>query len=105
LEAYLPSVVEACRFYQDARSAKTEIIVVEDAGGDDTVQWLESHYPANVRVMEHKSNQGFCLACQTGFENARFPVVLLLNNDVRLKENCIASFVDHFQDPDVFSVT
>ncbi|MEJ2112125.1 MAG: glycosyltransferase, partial [Acidobacteriota bacterium] len=90
---------------QDARGAKTEIIVVEDAGGDDTVQWLESHYPANVRVMEHKSNQGFCLACQTGFENARFPVVLLLNNDVRLKENCIASFVDHFQDPDVFAVT
>jgi GT2 family glycosyltransferase len=58
-----------------------------------------------VRVLEHAQNLGFCSACQTGFENAVSPIVLLLNNDVRLKADCIAPMVDHFKDTDVFAVT
>ena len=78
---------------------------MEDAGGDDTIEWLASHYPDKVQILEHAQNQGFCTACQTGFEQARFPVVLLLNNDVRLEENCMAPLTAHFGDPEVFAVT
>jgi len=105
LQSYLPSVIEASEFYRHQRGADTEIIVVEDAGGDDTVSWLKSEYAKEVRVIEHKRNGGFCIACQTGFENARFPIVLLLNNDVRLKKDSIPPFVGHFKDPEVFAVT
>jgi GT2 family glycosyltransferase len=105
LEAYLPSVTAAADFYRSTRKADTEIIVVEDAGGDDTIPWLRSHYGDSVRALEHERNLGFCSTCQTGFTNARFPLVLLLNNDVRLKADCIAPMVEHFKDPGVFAVT
>jgi GT2 family glycosyltransferase len=105
LEEYLPSLIAASDLYKSARGADTEIIVVEDAGGDDTVPWLRSKYGDRIRILEHARNQGFCSACQTGFENAVFPVVLLLNNDVRLKLDCIAPMVEHFKNSDVFAVT
>ncbi len=105
LEAYLPSVIAAADGYRASRGADAEIIVVEDAGGDDTVPWLRSHYADQVVALEHEWNQGFCAACQTGFVSARFPIVLLLNNDVRLEPDCIAPMVDHFKDPAVFAVT
>jgi len=105
LEAYLPSIIDASKKYGRSRAAGTEIIVVEDAGGDDTVPWLKSEYAKQLRVVEHEKNRGFCFACRTGFENARFPVVLLLNNDVRLSDDCIGPFVDHFEDPETFAVT
>ncbi len=105
LEAYLPSVIAASDVYRHAHGADTEILIVEDAGGDDTTEWLRSNYGDRVRILEHAQNLGFCAACQTGFQNARFPIVLLLNNDVRLEPDCIAPMVRHFNDPDVFAVT
>jgi GT2 family glycosyltransferase len=105
LEAYLPSILAASERYCRSREARTEIIIVEDAGGDDTASWLPAHYGGRVRLLAHERNQGFCAACQTGFEQARYPIVLLLNNDVRLEEGCIAPMVRHFDDPGVFAVT
>ncbi len=105
LEDYLPSVIAASELYRSVQGAETEIIVVEDAGGDDTMQWLQSNYAGKVRAVEHAQNQGFCAACQTGFVHARFPIVLLLNNDVRLGADCIAPLAGHFNDPEVFAVT
>lgn len=105
LEDYLPSVIAASELYRSVQGAETEIIVVEDAGGDDTMQWLQSNYAGKVRAVEHDQNQGFCAACRTGFVHARFPIVLLLNNDVRLEADCIAPMAGHFRDPAVFAVT
>jgi GT2 family glycosyltransferase len=105
LEAYLPSVIAAANLHRTSQGANTEIIVVEDAGGDDTLPWLRSRYGGEVRPVEHPQNMGFCAACQTGFMHARFPIVLLLNNDVRLEADCIAPLAGHFKDPGVFAVT
>jgi GT2 family glycosyltransferase len=105
LEAYLPSVFAASDHYCRSRNAHTEIIIVEDAGGDDTSAWLKERYHDRVLLLEHERNQGFCAACQTGFERAQYPVILLLNNDVRLEPDCIAPLVEHFTDPGVFAVT
>lgn len=105
LEAYLQSVIAAEDFYCSSQGSSTELIVVEDAGGDDTIQWLRSKYGDRVHILKHDRNLGFCSACQTGFLHARYPIVLLLNNDVRLEANCIAPMVEHFKDPEVFAVT
>jgi GT2 family glycosyltransferase len=105
LEAYLPSVIAASDCYRREQGADTEVIIVEDAGGDDTLPWLRCRYGEEVVVFEHEQNLGFCAACGTGFAHARFPVVLLLNNDVRLKRDCIAPMIRHFKHPEVFAVT
>ena len=90
LEAYLPSVLAATDVYRSRSGHKTEVVIVEDAGGDGTPDWLASHYRGSHPGHRPRMNRGFCAACQTGFENARYPVVLLLSNDVRLKAECIA---------------
>jgi len=105
LRAYLPSVLAACDRYRQERGAEVEVIVVEDGGSDGSPGWLRAAYGNRVRVLEHEANLGFAAACRTGFENARFPVALLLNNDVRLKPDCIAPMVEHLADPSVFAVT
>ena len=105
LEAYLPSVLDALEQYCATGAGAMEIVIVEDAGGDDTPEWISRHYSGRVKLIEHECNRGFSAACQTGFEAARFPVVLLLNNDVRLKPGCIAPMAEHFTDPNVFAVT
>jgi GT2 family glycosyltransferase len=105
LETYLPSVFEACGRFRERSGARTEIVLVEDAGGDDTASWVRSQLGESVRLIEHDLNRGFSAACQTGFERADHPVVLLLNNDVRLHPDCIAPMVGHFEDPKVFAVT
>jgi GT2 family glycosyltransferase len=105
LESYLPSIIAASDHYRAARGANTEIIVVEDAGGDNTMQWLQSNYESRVKAVEHDKNLGFCAACQTGFLQARYPIVLLLNNDVRLEVDCIAPIIEHFEDSNTFAVT
>lgn len=105
LEAYLPSVLDACECYRKTAEAETEIVVVEDAGKDDTAAWLPANYAGRVRLVEHDRNRGFGAACRTGIEDTRFPLVLLLNNDVRLDANCIAPMIEHFREADVFAVT
>ncbi|MBP1609253.1 MAG: putative glycosyltransferase [Acidobacteria bacterium] len=105
LEAYLPSVLAAADIYHQKSGATAEIVIVEDAGGDDTPAWLESHYKNKVRVIEHTRNSGFPIACQSGFEAAQYPIVILLNNDVRLDPDCIAPLVQGLADPSAFAVT
>jgi GT2 family glycosyltransferase len=104
LESYLPSVAAAVGHYR-ATGGEAEIVVVDDGSGDGTAEWLESAYGNCVKRVRHSSNQGLAAACTSGFRAARFPVVLLLNNDVRLRRDSIGPFVDHFSDPRVFAVT
>jgi GT2 family glycosyltransferase len=105
LEAFLPSVLDATNYYAGTDGGRTEVVVVDDASGDDTCEWLRGAYADRVRTVELPRNRGFAGACQAGFEAARFPAILLLNNDVRLKVDCIAPLVRHFADPAVFAVT
>jgi len=105
LESYLPSVIAAAEVYRRRSGAIVEISVVEDGSGDETAAWLKSSYGTRVSVIEHERNMGFAAACNTGFAAACYRVVLLLNNDVRLKEDCIGPMVEHFSDPLVFAVT
>ena len=70
LEACLPSVLNACDRYREASGSRTEVVVVEDAGGDDTPVWLRSTWGQRIRLIEHGWNLGFSAACQTGFEQA-----------------------------------
>lgn len=94
LRKHLPSVVAAAN--------KSEIIVVDDASTDGSVDYLNTHYPA-VKIVKHKTNQRFAAACNSGVKASRGDIIILLNNDVSPNKNFLSPLVSHFSDPGVFS--
>lgn len=99
LEKYLPHTLAAAQNY----SPDTEIIVVDDASNDGSVEFLEKNHP-EVQVIKLPQNVGFSYACDAGIRAARSDRVILLNTDVRVSEGFIAPLVSHFSDESVFAV-
>lgn len=106
LEKNLPKVIKACK--------NCEIIVVDDASIDQSVDFTKSNFP-QVKIIQHKKNQRFAVACNSGVKISRGDIVILLNNDVSpfpkpsvrrhlAKENFLKPLVKHFKDKNVFSV-
>ena len=73
----LPSVIASSDLYP----GETEIIVVDDASTDDSLQVLTEHF-SDVVVIKHLQNQGFSQAVHTGVKACKFDYVFLLNSDV-----------------------
>jgi GT2 family glycosyltransferase len=104
LAEFLPSVIAAAKYYQTRSGAETEIIIVDDSSTDDSVAWLSQRYGPALRVIAREQNGGFARAANTGFAAARFPTVLLLNNDIKIELDAIAPLVAHFGQERVFAV-
>ncbi len=81
-----------------------EILIVNDASSDDSVSWLQATYPEQLEIVARKKNGGFATAVNSGFAAARYEVLLLLNNDIKMEVDAIAPLVAHFQDQQVFAV-
>jgi len=58
-----------------------EIIVVDDASTDGSVEYLKQHFP-DVRIFVNKTNLGYSKSYNIGTKNARGPYILHLNSDV-----------------------
>ena len=104
LRENLPSVQAAARAHHRETGGLTEIIVVDDGGRDETARAIPSEFP-DVYLVRRQRNQGFAITCNVGLKSSRFPLVALLNNDVRVEEDYFVYQTLHFQDPTVFAVT
>jgi len=100
LKKYLPSVLNACKYYS---SEKTELIIVDDASSDGTVDYLKSHFPL-VKLIKQPVNRGFSLSANRGISFAKNRIVVLLNNDVQVAKDFLLFLPQHFEDRDVFAV-
>lgn len=79
-----------------------EILVVDDASEDESVEVLGRDFPA-VRVVALKENVGFGAACNRGVEEAGNELVLLLNSDMEVTPASIGVLAEHFSEPEVFA--
>ncbi|HJQ27322.1 MAG TPA: glycosyltransferase family 2 protein [Blastocatellia bacterium] len=106
LAEFLPSVFAALDEYRDRHAAAVELLVVDDASTDDTLDWLRATHSEQsaLRVVALAENLGFLRAVNRGFAEARHDIIFLLNNDVRVEADAIAPLVGHFDDGHVFAV-
>ena len=77
-------------------SLPLEIIVVDNASTDDTVETLRSNFPM-VKVIQNQQNVGFGVANNQGFALAAGDNVLLLNTDAFIKAGCIENLLETIQ--------
>jgi len=96
----LPSVLEAA----DAYPVKCEIIVVDDASQDESVNMITEDFP-EIKLVRHEINQGFSEAVHSGVQASAYEIIILLNSDVRPEPNFIAPLVRWFDREDTFSVS
>jgi GT2 family glycosyltransferase len=69
-----------------------EIIIHDDASSDDSATYIRERYPM-ARLIESKSNVGFCVANNRMAAQAKGEYLLLLNNDAALYPDALRTLL------------
>ncbi len=89
---------------QCAERILLEVVVVDNASGDGTVEWLSHHYP-EVRAIGNADNVGFTRGVNQGLAASEGNLLFVLNPDCRVSvdalERLIAALEHH---PDAAAV-
>jgi O-antigen biosynthesis protein len=101
LKKNLPSVILA---YKNPRNNIKEIIVVDDASTDTSINVIKNYFP-EVTIIRHSKNRGFSSAVNTGARTAKGALLVLLNTDVTVSKSFMTTVVGHFSDDTVFGVS
>ncbi|NIQ02689.1 MAG: glycosyltransferase, partial [Nitrospinaceae bacterium] len=101
LRECLPSVLAAVDF--DSRH-RYEVMVVDDCSGDGSLDMLAKEFP-RVRLEKTPRNLGFQEANNYAVRRAGSPIVMPMNNDIKLDEKALHHLARHFDEGDVFAVS
>ncbi len=96
----LTSATEAVRAY----AGQSEIIVVDDASRDNSIDLISQNFP-DIKLVRHEVNKGFSEAIHSGVQAAVYPIVILLNSDVYPDRHFIDPLIRWFDREDTFSVS
>jgi len=99
LEKNLPKLFQALQNWHDGY----EIIIVDDASSDESVEFLQKNYP-QIKLIIHKENKRFAISCNDGVAIAKGEIVILLNNDVVPEKGFLKPLLANFEDKKVFAV-
>ncbi len=86
LKEFLPSVLNSD--YSNKR-----IIVADNASTDDSISFLQSHYP-QVEILQNSTNEGFAKGYNTALKQVTADYYVLLNSDVEVNSNWIAPIIE-----------
>jgi GT2 family glycosyltransferase len=79
-----------------------EVIVVDNASGDDSVPVLREEIKKkqykNIQVTANDENSGFSKGCNIGAQKAKGDYILFLNNDTIVKDRGILNMVQYMKE-------
>ena len=78
LEKFLPNVI--------LHSQNADIYVIDNASTDDSVDFIQSHFP-EVKIVQNSINSGFAGGYNEGLKKIDAEIYCLLNSDVEITEN------------------
>lgn len=67
-----------------------EIIVVDNASGEGTVEMLESEFAGQIKLIKNDQNLGFAKANNQGLKEASGEYILFLNSDTEIKPDTLS---------------
>jgi len=88
LEQFLPSVVKY--------SKEAAIYVADNASTDDSVSFIEDHYPT-VHIIKNQENGGYAKGYNDALKSLKEPLFCLLNNDVEVTDNWLEPIIKTFK--------
>jgi len=91
-------VLEKCleSIFRQTNDIDFEVIVCDNASGDDSVAMIKSQFPG-VTVIENNKNLGFGAANNRGRAKAAGEFVLFLNSDTVVLNNAVKIFYDYWK--------
>ncbi|HET6454862.1 MAG TPA: glycosyltransferase family 2 protein [Armatimonadota bacterium] len=84
--------LEACLRSIGDDSIRLEMIVIDNASADDSVEMVRREFP-RVRLIENKANLGFAKGANQGVRSSTGRYVLLLNPDSEVKPGALSAMV------------
>ncbi|MBI3769303.1 MAG: glycosyltransferase family 2 protein [Deltaproteobacteria bacterium] len=87
----------------DTLADGAELVVVENASGDDTPARVRAQVPG-ARVIENASNRGFAVAANQGFAASRGAYVLFVNPDTVMHAGTVTRALAHLTTDPVIGV-
>lgn len=82
----------------------TQIIVVDDASTDESVEFLESKYQSEILIIKKDANTGFSETCNLGIQHSTNELLFFLNTDVSLTPDYFTELYKYFDLSDTFGV-
>jgi len=76
-----------------------EVIVVDNASIDGSVEMVKNRFP-KVRLIENRTNLGFCASSNQGALASSGELLLLLNNDTTMQRDCVEHLVECIEHQD-----
>jgi len=96
----IPELVAQANKVAAEIAEKNELIVVDDGSQDETVavvKNLQQQYP-QLRLVQHKKNQGYGAALQTGFAAAQYDWIFFADGDQQFDLQELKTFVPYVDD-------
>ncbi len=95
----LPSIVEASHVSRYS----CKVTVIDNVSIDDSVEFVRANF-SDVEVVEAKENLVLC-SYNDALRSTKDDIVILLNNDIKVKNDFVDPLIELFKQEDVFLVS
>jgi GT2 family glycosyltransferase len=87
-----------------SKNGITDIIIVDDASDDTSIDYVSTHFP-QCRLVKNDKNLGFGKTCNAGAAVAKEDILLFLNNDMVFNSLDVDAVNRYMDDPHVFAIS
>ncbi len=91
----LNSIIE--QYKKELEKDIFEIIVVDNASSDDSLEAFKKLKVKNLNIIESKENLGFSRGCNRGAKDAKGEYLLFLNSDTEIKDQGFLNMIEYLK--------
>ncbi|MFN8016229.1 MAG: glycosyltransferase [Acidimicrobiia bacterium] len=91
-----PTLLKCLDSISDSEGIVPEVIIIDNGSPDHLAKNILKH-ELKIKYIKNDINKGFGDACDTGIKNSTNEIILLLNSDVIVRNDCIAILVNELK--------